>query len=105
MTRARTGTPSEIVEKLRELERFKKYTQSRVMIDLKVKTLDRLWAIYGTTAMKPEAAAFNIGRIFEAFQEYADVLVGVELYQKMEEKLAQTQKTPSGTEATGGSER
>lgn len=84
------ATKEKLLKELKAIEPdVLRYRDPEVALALKASTLDRLWAIFGTSAIKPEAAPFVIGRLYEAFDPYREMLFALKKYEELEAKIVE----------------
>jgi hypothetical protein len=81
-----------IVKRLAELEPdYQRYVVPDTMLALKASVLDRVWKIFSGSVIKPEAAPFVIGRMYEVLEPYREALYTIKEYEGLTEKLAEEQ--------------
>ncbi len=69
---------------------YKRYRDPAVMLALKSSVFDGVWDIFSSSVISPEAAPFNIGRIYQAVAPYRQAIDTIATYEKLEAKLAAT---------------
>lgn len=82
-----------ILQELNSIEKdVKRYRKPEVALALKASTLDSLWEIFGTSVIKPDAAPFVIGRMYQAFEPYREMVFALKKYEELETKLANLER-------------
>jgi hypothetical protein len=83
------ATKQELARKLDNIHEVAYHATVRQMLSIRDKTFDALWEIFSGSVIKPDAAPFVVGRLWQAFDEHRKAVALIAEYETARDKMTE----------------